>query len=132
MTYNCILLKELPNYNVGTEFKIKEFEWCNRIEYYCEFPEDVAAGRGMSYPNYRISRKVIDNPKWVKKEIDEDCLTELKCKKCGSTKMLLEAIHAPYDYDDGVYFYRMKVIGKCTCGCVNEFIEFTTHTKVHY
>lgn len=131
MKYNCTLLKDLPQYDAGTKFTIQEFEWCNRLEYYCQFPEDIENDR-MSYPNYRIPRSVIDNPVWVKKEPDEECFTELKCRKCGGTKMLLQVPTTKYDYDDGVYYYKRKLIGICKCGHINEFLTFKTHTRVTY
>lgn len=124
MDYNCTLLKELPDYPVGTTFKVRVKD--NKTIILNSFKDQL--NKRAVY----IAESVINNPDWVKKELDETCLTELKCKSCGSAKMLLEARHAPYKYDDGVYFYRMKVIGICTCGYENEFIEFTTHTKVHY
>lgn len=126
MTYVCTLLKELPDYPVGTQFIIMEGDKENSHGYYCKFPGD----RYMLWENYKIPKSAIDNPEWVKKTVDESCLTELKCSNCGSTKLLLQTYHAPSSYDDGVRYYKMGIRGVCPCGNVNEYINFVTHTTV--
>lgn len=129
MVYDCTLLKDLPDYDAGTKFLIQEFEHCGRLEYYCRFPDDE--NNRMPYPNYRIPRKVIDDPKWVKKKLNKDCLTDTRCRVCGSTSLRMRAKSATNDYDDGVLYYKMKVVGICPCGYENEFITFVTHTKLY-
>ena len=116
MRYNCTLLKDLPGYPAGTTFRMLE-----------ENGKWHVLESGLFIPS-----TALNSPEWVKKEIDETCLTELKCKSCGSTKMLLEGRYAGYDYDDDVYMYKIKFVGVCTCGCENEFAKFTRHTEVHY
>lgn len=115
MRYICTLLKDLPEVPTGTVFRV--------------LGEN---GKITIIDRVSVPTSIINNSEWVKKDLDETCLTELKCKSCGNTKMLLEARKANYDYDDGVYFYKMKLVGVCPCGCENEFITFTTHTRVHY
>ena len=98
---------------------MEEYKRGDKIDYYI-------------HPDYDIPHHVINNPKWVRKELDENCLDEIKCKECGNTKLLLQALDTNHDYDSGVYYYRMKLVGVCPCGCENEFLIFTTHTKVCY
>jgi hypothetical protein len=130
MVYDCTLLKDLPEYAAGTKFLIQEFEHCGKVEYYCRFPEDEE-NDSMSFPNYRIARKVIDDPKWVRKTLNRGCLTDMRCRVCGGTDLLIMAKKATNDYDDGVVFYKMKMVGICPCGYENEFLTFTTHTKLY-
>jgi hypothetical protein len=125
MTYDCTLLKELPDYPIGTKFTIVKHT--DREEYYCQFPDD----NGCYYANYKIPKKCIDDPKWVKKCVKESCLTDIKCKECGGTKFSIEIYDLPSYQDDGVRYYKKGIRGVCPCGCINEIIRsFTSHSKV--
>lgn len=132
MLYNCTVLKDLPECPAGTRFKMQPFRWNvkDNFTYTYQFPGDKEA----SSQNARISRSVVDNPTWVRKEIDESCLTELKCEACGGTRMLLNVVPAPVPrrYRHDTYYYRDRLVGECPCGHTNEIVEFTSFIKNTY
>lgn len=122
MTYKCILLKDLPDFDAGTEFYIKKLD-SRDDEYYCKFPNENSY---LKY-NYQIPKEVIDNPIWVKKELDENCLTELKCS-CGNTNLFIEPREEPSEWDDDIRYFYMSIYSICPkCGRENHIIKFKTH-----
>lgn len=122
MRYNCTLLKDIPEYPAGTTFTAEKIFLVYEWRYLCKFPGDA-------YKKQVFSNSIIDNPVWVRKEVDEACLTELKCSGCGSTKMELVLRPAPRRQEGRCLVYCKKLVGVCPCGCENELIEFDTHSE---
>ena len=130
MTYICTLLKDLPEYPAGTTFtakkvpRIGESKSRAKFSYLCKFDGDV-------YGRRVFSDSVMDNPVWVRKKIDENCLTELKCKFCDSTKMELSFVDIPCTHYGDIVYFRKKIVGTCACGQENELVsEFVTHSEI--
>lgn len=88
MNYKLTLLKDLPNYPAGTQFYY-------RLTHAYSFFRDELIGMesymGLTNNKYLnagtlIPEEIIDNPEWVKKEIDYSTSLDLKCPICGETR----------------------------------------------
>ena len=102
MIYKCTLLKELPDYPIGTVFKAKQGHDFGVDYYECY--------------NYNALRNLVDNPTWVKKEIDFDSCKDLKCPECGGTRGIITGIaYKTGDKYDG-YRCTADVYFECICG----------------
>ena len=133
MKYRCTLLKDLPEYPAGTTFTAEKVLFdthskSTQFTYLCTF-------QGETHGNFVFSDTLLNNPIWVRKEIDESCLTELKCDACGGTKMAVVLLEIPHtkdraeDNNSVLVHHRKKLVGTCICGHENELVsEFVTHT----
>ena len=122
-TYNCTLLKDLPDYPAGTEFKVQEYIWCKQLNQWYKFKNDD----GYYSSGNDIPKSVVDNPIWVKKELSDECITDMSCPHCGGTRFIIDAFDLPSKYDDGVRYFYMKVSGECVdCGAIRDFYKFQT------
>lgn len=136
MYYILTLLKDLPKYPKGTKFDLSE-----RVRL-CGYNSDVIKRKdyfmriyipnGVDNKQIRalerenedyeyierllIPLEVINNPEWVKKEVNRARYTDIKCPKCGTTKCLIHVI--PYEVGnryDG-YYNTADVTLEFECG----------------
>ena len=116
MKYKLTLLKDLPRYPAGTVFSYEEgyYRGCG--------------GSGLVYnrfccvyggtPQYPlcIPEEIINNPEWIKKEIDFTGCIDIKCPVCGETRGNIEinAWRSGDKYDG--YSSRACVYIEYACG----------------
>jgi len=82
MQYKFTLLKDLSNYPAGTVFRYFK----GKSQLLGSFKELELMGIDRLASPLCIPQEVIDNPSWIKKEIDFDSLVDLKCPVCGETR----------------------------------------------
>ena len=123
MRYNLILLKDTPEWPAGTVFKQNGTVmhgwafWETEGPYY-----DIAVpdGRGRyvcKNPSKYPYGCFLDDPSWVRREIDENYITDLKCPVCGSTQgMMFETSWYVRNMDSDDYGVQYSVGIECVCG----------------
>ena len=117
MKYKCTLLKELPDYSIGTTFDF----FSNEIN--SVYSGDLFIGDLLC---------LVDKPNWIKKEVDYACLTEIKCEKCGNTKLYLHLVDGGSKYDCDVTTYFTDLYGECPCGNDNFIFKIPTRKKIDW
>ncbi len=115
MRYKLTLLKDLPDYPAGTVFKYRNglincLGSFKKEEFMGVAGSDSLTG-GLCFP-----RKILDDPTWIKKEIDYDSLKDLKCPICGETRgeMSVHSFRYGNSYDG--YGYASDVFFEYACG----------------
>lgn len=123
MKYNLILLKDTPDWSAGTVFKQNgtvAHGWS-----ICEAKGgpfyDIAVPEGKGYvcedPAKYPYGCFLDDPSWVRREIDENRIHNLKCPACGSTQgMLFATSWYVCDMDRDDYGVQYSVGIECVCG----------------
>lgn len=89
MRYILTLLKDLPDYPAGTQFKYSygyDRGTINRGHLMDPQPYMGLINDDNLYNVMLIPKKIIDNPEWVKKEIDYSKSMDLRCPVCGETR----------------------------------------------
>lgn len=90
MFYKLTLLKDLPGIPAGTQFSYrhgyyhieqKHFSKLRFQDRMCIYGSDKMS---MLFP---LPEEIIDDPEWIKKEVDHDKLVDLACPVCGETKV---------------------------------------------
>lgn len=116
MRYKFTLLKDLPGYEAGTEFKCRgiEKDWVGgnsvkRVPCYVFEVDGIAE-------SYAVGG-LLDDLKWFKREIDLEALTDLVCPVCSSTRGVFFGIDW-YDrnLDSDSYGVQYGVGFECICG----------------
>ncbi len=110
MRYKITTLYDSPEVPIGTVYRVKEIYKNGEIAY-LEYSSEA-------FP-YLTRGPVdkFDNPKFYKKEIDDEWISDMVCPKCGSTKGLLfsEDYHV-HDIDSNNYGCNYSVGIECICG----------------
>ncbi len=138
MYYTLTLLKDLPKYPKGTQFRLcvkyfvhgENFDEVDDIDtvYYMrlEYPDGLSRAEikelqfenddYVSYNRLLIPFEIIDNPDWIKKEVRLSCYYDSKCPKCHSTRYLphVGVFEVGNKYDG--YRYVADVSFECECG----------------
>ena len=111
MRYKITKLYDSPEAPKGTVYHVlreSNFLGKQQYEYYQE---------GETYIRYTPIGGNFDNPKWYKKEIEYDCLTDLKCPKCSDTRGdFFSKSYYISDYDSDRYGTQFAVGFECVCG----------------
>ena len=117
MKYICELLKDLPHFPAGTMFTALEqySHWNKRLEYQLEFKDPKLQSRAACCDCF-LTTETINDPEWVRKEIDPASITDLSCPKCGGHSYVLETEEEPYKYSDGIRYFQRALYGRCLCG----------------
>lgn len=114
MRYKLTLLKDLPDYRAGSVFIFRGMDKsCGGVPY-CRvttYEDGRELGRPFDDPAF------INDADWIKKEIDDDLLSDLSCPKCGSTKGVFFS-HDYFRRDMDCYDYGVQYsVGfECVCG----------------
>lgn len=112
MRYIFTLLKDLPDLPAGAQIKcigIDKFGFddedsyqmldnCNRIHY------------------KKVGKTILDNKEWFTKEIDYSSLQEIKCPKCGETRLCIKK-RCWIDRNPDSNHYGANCDLECECPC---------------
>ena len=114
MQYKYTLLKDFLTYPAGTIFIVRGVE---ENKYYDTWLlQDDGCIIKLNYKLFPIN-SFLDNPEWVKKELDEDNLIDLKCPKCGATKGdFFNTKYYNSHYNDDDYGIQFAIGIECICG----------------
>lgn len=89
MFYKLTLLKDLPGYPAGTQFSFRH----GRYQYVTEhgLETNINAKMGLYGSNkmkslFPIPEEIIDDPEWIKIEVDYSKIIDLACPECGETR----------------------------------------------
>lgn len=116
MRYKLTLLKDLPEYEAGTEFSLVQ-SW--------EYDEEYLYLRSNGERVFGISEKTLNNPAWFKKEIDTERLADLACPVCGSTRGVFFS-HSFHNTDMDSYDYGTHFSVGFECECGNKRVLYGT------
>ena len=117
MIYNYTLLKDLPDYEKGTIFKV-------------ELTGKYTIINGAAFGGYGDIRPLINNEKWFNREIDTKSLDKLKCPKCNGTKGVLYT-KEHIEYDDGVKYTYLDLYNECICGKHYKIKRLFSHSRLY-
>lgn len=110
MRYKITTLFDSPDMPIGTEIRAKEIYKSGKVAY-LECYSDL---RGYCW-NAPVDK--YDDPKWYKKELNEDWISDISCPKCGSTKgFLFSDSYYNSDLDDDSHGCNYSVGIECICG----------------
>ena len=85
MRYKLTLLKDLPNFPKGTVFKYSVGKKMLLSSFRKQQFLGLYDSDRLTWPPI-IPENIINDPEWIKKEVDYDSLIDLKCNVCGETR----------------------------------------------
>lgn len=121
MKYKFIQLKDLPESPAGTVFHgigvKKRWDCTSDLKDHDFYDIVIPNEYGGFVKSFGVGKSVFDNPEWFRKEVDYDKLTELKCPKCGETRVQVH-VKTWYvrNYDSDDYGSHAEVSLECSCG----------------
>ena len=117
MNYKLTLLKDLPDYPAGTQFR---YSRSYRHSTDCEDLYGPIEFMGLltdkhMYNRMLIPENIIDDPEWIRKDVDHTKSIDLKCPVCGETRGTILVCGCrggdAYDgyYCDANVFFRIRL-----------------------
>lgn len=121
MKYKFIQLKDLPDSPAGTVFECigidNHWDGTSDLENHDFYQIIIPDGNRRYINSFRVGKSIFDDPKWFRKEVDYEKLTELKCPKCRETRA---DVHVKKwfvrDFDRDDYGSHAEVSLECPCG----------------
>lgn len=102
MIYKCTLIKDTPQFPAGTVFTAEDSEGFRGRRYECYKHDSLAS--------------LVDDPKWVKKEVFVEKAKDLRCPQCGETRGFMSVVaYLEGDRYEG-YSNAAKVYFEYICG----------------
>lgn len=118
MNYKLTLLKDLPDYPAGTQFR---YSRSYRHSTDCEDLYGPIEFMGLltdkhMYNRMLIPENIIDDPEWIRKDVDHTKSIDLKCPVCGETRgtILVCGCRGGDAYDG--YYCDANVFFEYDCG----------------
>jgi protein-arginine kinase activator protein McsA len=124
VVYKCTLLKDYICVGCNVEYPAG-LEFCVRDD--PEYLGKYIISKGKD----TCLKGLVDNEKWIKKEIDTERLTNLACPSCGGTHVSFKMLRSN-KWSDDVRDYYLTVMAECPCGREYEIGKFFTHSKLEY
>ena len=110
MKYKITTLFDSPDMKIGTIIYAKEIYRKGKVEYL------ECCVEGQNYV-WRSAVNKFDNPKWYKKELDDNYISNISCPKCGSTNgILFSDSYYDSDIDSNSHGCQYSVGIECVCG----------------
>ena len=92
MFYKLTLLKDLPKYPAGTQFSYRFGQWHYERNDIHEVDVNTFGKMGLYGSDkmsslFPIPEEIIDDPEWIRKEVDYSKIVDLACPVCGESRV---------------------------------------------